>query len=147
MTPEKRKKIKALMDSPASTENEKAICRKLLKDNPEPDPPIRRPDMRFVSNWQTPRSQASQNFWSRAQQAGQAQDAARRQQAAGQQRRPYNQAEEETEARAERSRQTSWDQFKGRVNSEEYQAAQQATNSFLSELARMIAKDMENGKK
>jgi len=34
MTPDKRKKIKALMDSPASTENEKQICQKLLTYSP-----------------------------------------------------------------------------------------------------------------
>ncbi len=31
-TPEKKKKIQALLDCPASTENEKEICRKLLAD-------------------------------------------------------------------------------------------------------------------
>jgi len=36
VTPEKRKKIKAMLDNPASTENEKVICRKILKDNPAP---------------------------------------------------------------------------------------------------------------
>ena len=39
MTPDKRKKIKALLNSPASTANEKEICRKLLKANPEDKPP------------------------------------------------------------------------------------------------------------
>ncbi len=34
MTPDKRKKIKALMDSPASTENEKEICKRLLTYSP-----------------------------------------------------------------------------------------------------------------
>ena len=34
MTPDKRKKIKALMESPASTENEKQICQKLLTYSP-----------------------------------------------------------------------------------------------------------------
>lgn len=36
MNPAKRKKIKALLVNPATSENEKAICRKLLKANPEP---------------------------------------------------------------------------------------------------------------
>jgi hypothetical protein len=127
MTPEKQKKIKALLDNPASTENEKEICRKLLKGHPEPDPPAWNPLFPGTVVFSTPRSQASQNFWSRAQQAGQAQDAARRQQqAAGQQRR---------------------EGFMGWVNSEEYQAAQRATNNYLSELARMIAEDMKGGKK
>lgn len=35
MTPDKRKKIMALLSNPASTDNEKEICRKLLKGNPE----------------------------------------------------------------------------------------------------------------
>lgn len=34
MTPEKRKKIQAMLANPASSENEKAICRKILKNNP-----------------------------------------------------------------------------------------------------------------
>lgn len=38
MTPEKRKKIKALLNNRASTENEKAVCRQILKDNPAPAP-------------------------------------------------------------------------------------------------------------
>ena len=54
MTPEKRRKIKALMESPASTENEKEICRKLLKDNPEdPGQPVTARSRRdFWQKWQ-----------------------------------------------------------------------------------------------
>lgn len=48
MTPEKRRKIKAMLDNPASTNNEKDICRRILKENPESatEPPVclRTPD-------------------------------------------------------------------------------------------------------
>lgn len=39
MTPDKLKKIKALLNSPASTDNEKEICRKLLKEHTPEDGP------------------------------------------------------------------------------------------------------------
>ena len=38
MKPDKRKKIRAMLNNPASTENEKEICRKLLKAHPEEKP-------------------------------------------------------------------------------------------------------------
>lgn len=87
MTPEKRKKIKAFLADPAATENEKEICRKLLKDNPEPPETLGRPITgrelrdRMSANM---RQGKVDPFWSFAQAAGQSQDAARRQQAAAQ---------------------------------------------------------------
>ena len=50
MTPDKRRKVKAMLDNPASTENEKAICRRILKDHPE-------------TEGQEKRRQESGDFW------------------------------------------------------------------------------------
>ena len=82
MTPEKRKKIKALLDNPASTPNEKEICRKLLKGNPEePGRPVTGHEVRNrVSGWANPRSRESGIFWEDFLKREQGrQDAARRQ--------------------------------------------------------------------
>ncbi len=46
MKPEKLKKIRAMLNSPASTENEKAICRKLLAKHPPEETPKRRAEDR-----------------------------------------------------------------------------------------------------
>lgn len=81
MTYEKWMKIEALMESPASTENEKKICRKLLKDNPKPPKP--KPKVTF--HQPQPRSQQSGDFWRQAAQG----------------RRPYSQAQEQAEARSQ----------------------------------------------
>lgn len=139
MTREKRQKIKALMDSPASTENEKEICRKLLKDNPETETVRHRPGNIFFH--ETPRSQASGNFWSRAQQAGAAQDDARRQRQAAQgnlwgdiKDQVFDEAAQRQAAQSEQR----WQAFKGAVNNPEYLRAQRTTNTFLDALAQML---------
>jgi len=91
MTPEKRKKIKALLDSPASTPNEKEICRKLLKDNPEDlGRPVTGREVRDrISGYAAPRSPESGIFWDDflrreqvRQAAGRGQRTAQQQQAA-----------------------------------------------------------------
>ena len=65
MTPEKRNKIKAMLDDPAATDNEKEICRKILKENPENiGKPISGYDLRDrMSGVRTKRSAESQAFW------------------------------------------------------------------------------------
>jgi hypothetical protein len=124
MTPEKRKKIKALMESPAATENEKEICRKLLEDNPEPESkwrPVTGYEVRDrMSGFQTPRSQASGDFWSFARQAGAVQDDARRQQQAA--------------------------QSQASSLGDQYRAAQKTKNLFMEALARMMAEEKDRKK-
>lgn len=168
MTPDKRKKIKALMDSPAASENEKEICRKLLAMNPElkPDPPINPFDprtgektqgarwyeeaLRNAKRQQTPRTQESQDFWSRAF----GDDAAGRAAAArGQQyRQPFPQDMDDAERQAaaaqqqQAARQSRWQEFKGQVNNPEYQRAQRSTNKFFQELVRLMAEERDRNK-
>lgn len=92
MKPEKRAKIKALLEDPATTPNEKEICRKLLKDNPEDlgREVTGREARNRMSGWATPRSQESGDFW--------------RQAAAGQQDAAYVRAEQA----AKRQRDAAW---------------------------------------
>lgn len=154
VTPEKRKKIKALLDNPASTENEKEICRKLLKDNPEDmGEPVKASDVLRRFNAQ----KRAAGFWNQAQAAGAAQDAARQQQQAAwgnrNQRpyhcRPYNEAEDRAQEGAERNRdrqrQTSFEEFKNRLFAGD--EIRFSHNDFLDNLARKMAEDIKKGKK
>jgi hypothetical protein len=79
MTPDKRKKIMALLASPASTENEKEICRKLLAK-----PTV---DTRPIFN---PSSETAEQAWKRHQSES-LEDIFRRQAATAQQSAFYNQ--------------------------------------------------------
>jgi hypothetical protein len=73
MTLEKWLKIEALMKSPASTENEKAICKRILKKNPKPEPPRPAPDPRFVDSYPGTAAAWNSAEWDRYKARAQAQ--------------------------------------------------------------------------
>ena len=194
MTPEKRKKIRALMESPASTTNEKEICRQLLQDNPAPDPPVNPFGPLgggHTHTWQAPRSQGAGDYWRKGPKSGQEwninearwQDPEEKsfsqknfdEYVARQQREAASQAEENTRRQDGRARRggpeffkadcddclkpfTTWVDgprrcraCKSQPSGQQYHStlgdifkdAQQTTNRFMDELARMMADDLK----
>lgn len=116
MTLEKRKKIKAMLDNPASTENEKAICRRILKDNPE-SPPAFDPEQekdRWRRQTQSPwglRDNFFDSLFGGVAGLGK-QHAAQRQQAAAQAQRDADISEA---VNAKHNRKTAWEMFKQKI--------------------------------
>jgi len=97
MKPAKLKKIRAMLNSPASTKNEKAICRKLLaehtEETPEDRPPIFNPSFETPEQaWRRQSAQAQQSaFYNQHTGQDARQRAARNEEVRNQQRRAQEQ--------------------------------------------------------
>lgn len=145
MTPEKRKKIKALLDSPASTPNEKEICRKLLKDNPEESRwrPVAASEVRdkIRRAWEPPRNPNTGTSWEdyiKREQYRQDEFRIRRDEAEGQARRQQEAARRQAEPALEQQRQDLWDVlFGGQIEVGGLGFGSGPLGSFYEELERL----------
>jgi hypothetical protein len=142
MTPEKRRKIKALLDNPASTENEKEICRKILRENPEDSRgrPVTGYDVRGrVKFWHTQRSRQSGDFWRQAVQGAtqNQQNAARRQREAAYGARVYPSTDDLADMlrQARKEQQTLWNDM--RHHMEDMKLKPGPLTDFYKELDRL----------
>ena len=138
MTPEKRRKIKALLDNPASTENEKEICRKILKENPEDSRgrPVTGYEVRGkIRFWQSQRSRQSGDFWRQATQNQQ--NAAQRQREATQGARVYPSTDDLADMlrQARKEQQTLWNDM--RFHLEDMKLKPGPLTDFYKELDRL----------